>query len=162
MSNTLKSLILVAMFVGMAVFALPGKVSQGLAQNDLPLYVKQPSPKSELPAFAENQLIVKFRSNAALSAIKQFKAGHGATEIRKSKSGRFITLALPVGSDVLAKAEIFKVKSEKCSKLAEKLRQLGDPDTRKRAMRLTKVREQLAELEKRLVEAGVDLSLLND
>ena len=78
-----------------------------LAQNNIPFRVKSAAPEAELPSFAANQLIVKFRSNASLFAVGQLKAQHGAIEVRKSKSGGFIRLALPIGSDVLAKAQIF-------------------------------------------------------
>ena len=107
MLKTLKFLLLVFVLAGMTVFVLFNPTSQGLAQNNIPFRVKPPAPETELPSFAADQLIVKFRSNASLFAVGQLKATHGATETRKSKSGGFIRLALPVGSDVLAKAQIF-------------------------------------------------------
>lgn len=93
-----------AYFLGVVSY---GQISQGFAQGVFSPRVKQPAPESDLPAFAADQLIVKFRGSAAFLAIKQLKAEHGATQIRKSESGGFITLSLPAGSDILKKAKIF-------------------------------------------------------
>lgn len=61
-----------------------------------------------------------------------------------------------------AKAEIFMLKAEKCTKQAAKLREYGDPETRKKVMKLSKMREQLAALQKALEDDDVDLSLIDD
>lgn len=61
-----------------------------------------------------------------------------------------------------AKVDIFTCKADKCARDAAKLRTLGDPATRKKAMKLSKMRESLKELERQLVEDGVDMSLLNE
>jgi len=77
------------------------------AQTNLDIRVRQLSPQADVPDFAPNQLIVKFKRGASGSAIEVLKADHGAAQIRKSKSGSFVTLGLPEGSDVLDKAGIF-------------------------------------------------------
>ncbi len=59
-----------------------------------------------------------------------------------------------------AKAESYTLKAEKCAKQAATMRELGDPETRKKAFKLQKMREQLAALELSLTEDGVDLDLL--
>jgi len=100
-------LILILVIGGLLSFGLPSPILQGLAQNNLPLKVRQPVLKTDLPIFAADQIIVKFKSNPPLSAIEQLKAGHGATKIRTSKFGGFITMGLPEGSDVYEKAEAF-------------------------------------------------------
>ncbi|MCH8748155.1 S8 family serine peptidase, partial [Patescibacteria group bacterium] len=78
-----------------------------LAQNDVPLGVRPPTPREELPAFAADQLIVKFKPNIPEEAIEQLQAEHGAAEQRVSQFAGFITLSLPEGSNVTEKAEIF-------------------------------------------------------
>lgn len=59
-----------------------------------------------------------------------------------------------------SKAEIYTLKADKCAKLAARLREFGDPETRKKAAKLEKMRGQLAALELSLIEDGVDLDLL--
>ena len=66
------------------------------------------------------------------------------------------------GNICQAKAEIFQRKADKGKKQAERLRALGDPETRKRAAKLQKMRESLATLEAQLIEDGVDLNILTD
>ena len=77
------------------------------AQNNLPLRVRQPIQREDLPAFAADQIIVKFKSNASAVAVEQLKSDHGATIARTSKFGGFVRLSLPEGSNVTEKAEIF-------------------------------------------------------
>lgn len=59
-----------------------------------------------------------------------------------------------------AKSAIYAKKAEKLERNAEQLREFGDPETRKRAMKLQKMRESLAALEASLIEDGVDLTLI--
>ena len=80
---------------------------QGNAQTNLDIRVRQPAPESDLPDFAPDQLIVKFKRGASGPAIEILKGDHGASQIRASKSGGFVTLGFPEGSHVLAKADIF-------------------------------------------------------
>lgn len=59
-----------------------------------------------------------------------------------------------------AKAVIFTTKAEKCEKNAAILRELGDPETRKKARKLQKMREQISSLEASLIADDVDITLL--
>ncbi len=102
-----KVLILALVISGIFGFVLPIQIFQGFAQNDLSLRVRQPTPKPDLPAFAADQIIVKFKPNVPPSVIEQLKAEQGAVEIRASRFGGFVTLSLPEGSNVYKKAEIF-------------------------------------------------------
>lgn len=61
-----------------------------------------------------------------------------------------------------ARAELYTAKADKCTRTAAKLRALGTPETRKKAMKLSKMRDQLASLEKSLEEDGVNLEALED
>ena len=85
-------LILILVIGGLLGFGLPSPILQGLAQHNLPLKVRQPVLKTDLPAFAENQIIVKFKSNSPQSALEPLNAGHGPTELRATKFGGFHTL----------------------------------------------------------------------
>ena len=78
-----------------------------IAQGNLELRVLEPQPASDLPLFAEGQLVVKFRSGQSEVAITALKAQHNASEIRRSATGGFVTLSFPEGIDVRAKADIF-------------------------------------------------------
>ena len=90
------------------LFLLAGSfVLFAFAQDSLPLRVKQPTPKADLPAYAADQIIVKFKPGVPASVAEQLKTEHGAKEIRASKFGGFVTLSLPEGSNVYEKAEIF-------------------------------------------------------
>lgn len=99
-------LLLVALVVN---FSLPSYFFQTQAQDLPPIKVGPATfAQSDLPAFAEDQLVVKFKSNAAPQAIEALMQLHGAQISRRSKSGGgFIRLSLPEGTDVLAKADIF-------------------------------------------------------
>ena len=96
------SFALLPVLLAAGFFVLPLK-----AQTNAPIKVRPPTAKTELPAFAADQIIVKFESNASPVAIEQLKTEHGAAQIRASKFAGFVTLSLPEGSNVTKKAEIF-------------------------------------------------------
>jgi len=82
-------------------------VSSSLAQSVPSISVRQGIPKNELPAFAADQIIVKFNPNASEKAKEALKSEHGASVARKSLFGEFVRLALPEGANVTKIAEIF-------------------------------------------------------
>lgn len=102
-----KILILFLIVGSVLSFGFSAQVFQGFAQNNLPLRVRQPTQKTDMPAYAADQMIVKFKSGLPPSAIEQLKAEHGAVGIRASKFDSFVTLSLPEGSNIYEKAEIF-------------------------------------------------------
>lgn len=79
----------------------------GIAQTSPDIRVEDAFITSDLPTFAAEQLVVKFKQGASQATIDAFKGGQGAQEIRRSTLGGFVTLRLPEGSDVLAKADVF-------------------------------------------------------
>jgi len=115
MIKVYKILILVLVLTAVLGFGLSAQilfhktwVNIGTAQINLDLRVGEPTLITDVPDFAADQLIVKFKPGQSPIAVEELKAAHGAEEIRASKNGGgFVTLRLVEGSDVLAKAEVF-------------------------------------------------------
>ncbi len=59
------------------------------------------------PGFVPNQLIVKFRDGTGEAAIAAVNRRHGATAVRKSRSGQFLVVRTPAGKSVQALAEAY-------------------------------------------------------
>ena len=81
-------------------FAIPS-----LAQNTPPIRVRQGIPQNELPAFAADQVIVKFNPNVPNAAKEALMSEHGASVERVSLFGEFVRWGLPEGANVTVIAE---------------------------------------------------------
>jgi len=99
-------LIFAIIFLPILLFVFSFNFSS-FAQNTSEIKVRQPTAQEEFPAFAADQIIVKFKPNVPPQAIEALNSEHGASEVRRSSSGGFVTLSLPEGSNVVVKAEIF-------------------------------------------------------
>ncbi|MCH7641633.1 hypothetical protein IID22_05560, partial [Patescibacteria group bacterium] len=74
-------------------FAIPS-----LAQNTPPIRVRLGIPENDFPAFAADQVIIKFNPNVNEQAKEALMKEHGASVERVSLFGEFVRWGFPEGA----------------------------------------------------------------
>ena len=109
MKAKFKILILIVITGGICIFGFNNQIFHGVAQEELPIFVKEEVfPKVPPALYAPDEIIVKFRPGVNKNLIDNLFQAQGVSEKYESPFAKFKALKIPATKTVPELVEVFK------------------------------------------------------